>query len=192
MSHKLVSQIIKELGAPKQIPLHIFLGALDIPGCKAQTFESLIEQGYDTLDYILSLLPAHFEQIDGVDQKLAQSIYIELKARKQLIDDLLSAGFTIGPFQNEPSPAPATSVKAIKKNSVSGLSFCFTGTMSQTRAALESYAIAAGGTIKKSVTSGLSYLVMASANIHTTKAHKARNMGIQTISEQDFIKMVGR
>jgi DNA ligase (NAD+) len=185
------AKIIKNLNARKQMPLHIFLGSLNIPGCGRRVFESLVEQGYDTIDYILSLLPAHFEQVEGVGSKTAQDIYMGLRARKQLIADLLSVGITIGPFQDVPS-APTTAAISINPTSAKGKSFCFTGAMSLPRNVLESYAIKAGGTTKSSVSSGLTYLVMADANSKTTKAVKARSLGVTTISEQDFLKMVGK
>lgn len=191
LGEKSAAKIIKNINARKQIPLHIFLGSLNIPGCGRRVFESLVEQGYDTLDYILSLLPAHFEQVDGVGSKTAQDIYMGLRARKQLIADLLAVGITIGPFQDIPS-APSVAAITVNPGSAKGKSFCFTGAMSLNRSTLESYAIAAGGSTKSSVSSGLTYLVMADANSNSTKAVKARSLGVTTISEQDFLRMVGK
>lgn len=191
LGDKSAAKIIRNLNARKQMPLHIFLGSLNIPGCGRRVFESLVEQGYDTLDYILSLLPAHFEQVEGVGSKTAQDIYMGLRARKQLIADLLAVGVTIGPFKDVPS-APTTAAISINPIGAKGKSFCFTGAMSLPRNVLESYALKAGGTTKSSVSSGLNYLVMADANSNSTKAQKARNMGVSTISEQDFLKMVGK
>lgn len=191
LGNKSAAKIIKNLNARKQMPLHIFLGSLNIPGCGRRVFESLIDQGYDTLDYILSLLPAHFEQVDGVGSKTAQDIYMGLRARKKLIADLLAVGITFGPFKDIPS-TPTTAAISINPTGAKGKSFCFTGTMSLPRNVLESYAVKAGGTVRGSVSSGLDYLVMADANSKTTKAVKARSLGVTTISEQDFLKMVGK
>lgn len=192
LGNKSAAKIIKNLNAKKQMPLHIFLGSLNIPGCGRRVFESLVEQGYDSLDYILSLLPAHFEQVEGVGPKTAQEIYMGLHARKQLINDLLSVGIAIGPFKDIPSVSTKTSGTSVKAGSVKGKSFCFTGAMSQPRSVLESFVSAGGGIAKNAVTGGLDYLVMADANSKTTKAVKARGMGVLTISEEDFLKMVGK
>lgn len=190
LGDKSASKIIKALNGKKQIPLNIFLGSLNIPNCGRRVFESLIEQGYDSLELIQSLLPAHFEQVDGIGPKMAQEIYHGLKARKQLVADLLAVGIKIGNFLEEVASSDTTVKKHMAE--VSGKSFCFTGAMSQPRGVLESYAKKAGGTIRGGVSSGLDFLVMADPSSNSTKAVKARSLGTKTISENEFLKLVGK
>ena len=45
--------------------------------------------------------------------------------------------------------------------------------------------------MKGSVGSGLTYLVMADPSSASTKAQAAKKHGTQTISEDDFLKLVG-
>ena len=186
------AKVIKNINDKKQIPLHIFLGSLNIPNCGRRVFESLIEQGYDTLDYILSLLPAHFEQVDGVGEKTAQDIFFGLKARKELIEDLLKAGVTIGAFAEVANANVITTQAKVVQGQAKNKSFCFTGAMSLPRNVLEAYAKKAGGIVKNSVTAGLDYLVMADPASGTAKAKKARSLGTQTISEQDFMTLISK
>jgi DNA ligase (NAD+) len=73
---------------------------------------------------------------------------------------------------------------------LTGLTFCFTGASKMKRDDLIALVAEHGGTVKSSVTKGLSYLVMADANSTTTKAQAARKNGTKCLSEDDFLKMV--
>ena len=70
------------------------------------------------------------------------------------------------------------------------LSFCFTGklnTMKRTEA--EQMVTENGGTPKKSVVKGLSYLV-TNDTTPTVKLKKAQEQGTKVISEQEFLDML--
>jgi DNA ligase (NAD+) len=64
--------------------------------------------------------------------------------------------------------------------------------MERKREELEQMVIDAGGTVKSSVGSGLTYLVIADPESTSTKAVKARKLGTKLISEAQFLKMVSR
>lgn len=188
---KSAEKIINNLNNKKQMPLNIFLGSLNIPNCGRRVFESLIDQGYDSLDYITALLPAHFENVDGVGPKTAQDIYNGLKARTKLIADLLSVGITFGPFEEVGSKTATVSAPTIiSGKKLIGMSFCFTGTMSNPRKVLETYVAKAGGRVENGVKAGLSYLVIADPSSTTVKANKARAFGTKLLSEQQFLDML--
>ena len=71
-----------------------------------------------------------------------------------------------------------------------GQSFCFTGAMEKPRKELENLVVANGGEVKKSVSKGLTFLVMKDPNSTSTKAQKARKLGTTCISEEQFMEMV--
>lgn len=71
---------------------------------------------------------------------------------------------------------------------LSGKSFCFTGTMQNKRGDLEQQVEDAGGQVR-SVSKGLTYLVIADLKSTSSKAVKARKCGVELISEADFLGM---
>jgi DNA ligase (NAD+) len=93
-----------------------------------------------------------------------------------LLDELQEVGVTI---------------KQKLVGSLTGKSFCFTGTMKNKRPVLAKMAQDAGGSVKDSVGKGLTYLVIADPNSTSSKANAARKNGTTCISEDDFLGMVG-
>lgn len=71
-----------------------------------------------------------------------------------------------------------------------GRSFCFTGKMKHAREFYKSLVELHGGTYASGVTKGLSYLVMADENSHSTKAEMARNLHIPLLKEDEFVKQL--
>jgi DNA polymerase-3 subunit epsilon len=69
----------------------------------------------------------------------------------------------------------------------SGMSVCFTGTMSHSRGELEQLAREHGLMVKQGVSRILDLLVVADADSVSGKARKARDLGVQIIAEQVFL-----
>lgn len=69
--------------------------------------------------------------------------------------------------------------------------FCFTGKSPKTRSEMEAIAFNAGAHVTKSVNGRTTILVIADANSMSTKAEKARSMGIDLISPSQFFMMCG-
>ncbi len=67
--------------------------------------------------------------------------------------------------------------------------FCFTGKSPQTRPKMEAIAMKAGASVTKSITSKTTILVIADASSMSSKAQKARMMGIDLISPQQFFAL---
>jgi NAD-dependent DNA ligase len=82
---------------------------------------------------------------------------------------------------------------------LSGMTFCFTGAVQAVdengerykRSMLESLVKENGGSVK-SVSSGLMYLVQADPNSESSKTVKATKLGVQIISDVDFLSMIGK
>lgn len=77
--------------------------------------------------------------------------------------------------------------KEKRTKKLEGETYQFTGTMSKPREELEKLVILNGGSIA-SVSRNLKYLVIADPNSTSTKAQKARKLGVKMISEEDFLK----
>lgn len=71
-----------------------------------------------------------------------------------------------------------------------GTSVCFTGTMIQSRDVLEGLARSNGLLVKQGISKILDVLVVADAGSMSGKAKKAREIGIQIITEQVFLSLL--
>jgi DNA ligase (NAD+) len=132
--------------------------------------------GCDTLEKFGKLGAPQFENVPGVGPSKAKSLADGLKTYQPVILEMLKLG---------------VKVKEKIVGTLSGKSFCFTGSMVNKRAVLEKMVVDAGGEIKNSVGKGLSVLVIADPqNSSSSKAVSARKLGTKLISEDEFLKMV--
>jgi len=67
--------------------------------------------------------------------------------------------------------------------------FCFTGKSPKPRKQMEALAIKAGGSVTKSITNSTTILVIADPDSTSAKAQKARAMGVELISPEEFFEM---
>jgi DNA ligase (NAD+) len=87
---------------------------------------------------------------------------------------------------------PYVSIASPVTGSLSGSTFCFTGTLStMTRAHAQELVREAGGRVSSSVTRDLSYLVTNSPESGSSKNRKAAEYGVEIISEEAFVQMLG-
>jgi DNA ligase (NAD+) len=157
------------------LPLEQFVGALGIPLCATLTIETVMAAGYDTLDKLRAATVLQLQDIPGMGPKRALALHGWLARNGGLLDTMLAAGIEI---------------KAKTQGTLSGSSFCFTGKMQNKRPVLERMVKDAGGQVKKSVVTNLTYLVTDDPDSTTTKANAARENGTMCISEEAFLKMI--
>jgi len=175
MGEKGARKLLNELDKYRAVSLENFLGGLCIEGIATSTVKTIIESGYDTLDSILNLSIRELERIPGFGEKRAQAFHDGLIENADRIEAILKAGVQI---------------KKRVTGKLTGSSFCFTGSMNTPRATLQKMAEEAGGTVKKSVGQGLSYLVIADPNSTSSKAQAARKLRTRLISEVEFLGMI--
>lgn len=172
-SEKAIDELFKVL----PLPLENWFGGLSIPLCATSTMAAIVDAGFETLESIRNVSETALLNIPGVGPKRAAALRAWLDTHQDLIDDMLRANIGIKPRT---------------KGALTGKSVCFTGKSNYKRAELETMVKEAGGSVKKSVSKGLTYLVMADPNSGSTKAKAARKNNTECISEDDFLKMVGR
>ncbi len=156
------------------MPLEQFIGALGIPLCATVTVETVVSAGHDTIDKLKAATIIQLQEIPGMGPKRAKALHGWLARSGDLLDEMLDVGIEI---------------KARITGSLSGKSFCFTGTMKQKRPVLKKMAKDAGAQVKESA-AGATYLVIADPNSTTTKAKAARLNGTECISEEAFLEMI--
>jgi len=158
-----------------EIPLGVFLAALNIPGISKGLANTLIEDGLDTLDKLVKASESRIQAVAGFGEQRASEFFKGLQARRDIIARL-SAHVTI-----EKPKEPSTGL-------LSGKSFCITGTLSEPRKVYVKL-IEENGGVFKSVGKTLDYLV-AGENAGS-KLKKAQNGHTQVITEAEFFAMVG-
>jgi len=178
MGEKSAQKLLANLWEKNPLPLESFFGALSIPGCGESMIRLVVDAGYDTLDKLKSVT---YEQLLGI------------KGLGPVRSETLSNWFAHGGRDviHDITHCTDLRLKERVKGTLTGKSFCFTGKTSAKRADLEDMVRNAGGSVKGSVGKGLTYLVMADPNSSSTKAQAAKKNGTETISESDFLKMVG-
>jgi len=145
----------------------------------------MMAQGIDTLDKWKALTVADLEKMDGFTAggSKAKGIVEGIEKALPTAEALLAAGVTIVDH------TPTTSATGGNGN-LSG-TFCFTGKLpsGMKRKEAEQIVLENGGTCR-SVSTKLDYLVIADPNSQSSKAKKARDLGIKLISEEEFQGMI--
>jgi len=167
---------VDQLWAVTPLPLEQLMGALAVPLCATSTMRLLVDAGYDSVGRFKAATLQELTNIPGVGPKRAQSLTKWLARHGDMLDDLVGL----------------VGVKERSVGALTGKTVCFTGTSNMKRTDLIRLAEEAGGTVKKSVVKGLTYLVMADPDSTSSKAKAARKNNTECISEENFLGMVGK
>ena len=140
--------------------------------------EKLEEAGFDTVEKLLS---ASKQEIAAVYQfgEITASVLTEgLNENRDVILGLINRGFI--KIQGK-----------TKTGNLSGKSFCFTGELdTMKRSEAENIVKANGGSVKSSVSKGLSFLVTNTPESGSSKNKKAAELNITIITESEFLALV--
>ena len=165
---------LSSIGKSKRIELPKFLQALGIDGLGRKASDVLSSK-YKTIEAIRNLRVRDIESIEGFGEITAQAIIGGLVKNSKLIDDLLGHINISSGVERE--------------GKFKGLSFLFTGTLTQMkRADAEELVLSNGGNVASGVSKNLSYLVAGEKA--GSKLDKANSLGIKVITEQQFLNMV--
>ena len=179
LGRRMAEKILEEIEKSRVTTLSDFVGSLSIDMLGRSEAANLVGHGIDTLAKWQTLTAAQIESFPGYQQTKAARISAGVKTNWTLIDRL-SAELVISSVISKPASG---------SGKLSGSSFCFTGKMDKPRKELEALAEKHGGEVR-SVSSSLTYLVIADPSSQSAKAKAARKVGVTLISEADFLKMV--
>jgi DNA ligase (NAD+) len=163
--------MIKNLHAKTELPLATIVGSLGIPLCARSVCGTIVGAGFDTLQKLNDATVADLSGIIGPAK--AREFVRGFQKRKSLIIKLLQNG---------------VSIKAKGSGALAGCSVCFTGVRDKD---LESVIEAQGGTIKSSVSRGLTYLVALDKNSGSGKATKALQYGTKVVDLDEMWTLAG-
>lgn len=164
------------LAARKKISVEKFFGALNVQGAGEGTFVNLAQAGYNTFEKIMSLTTVQAMSAMRVGEQAAASIVAFLGSNKQNIERL--KGYL--------------EIQSREGKPLEGRSFIITGSLSRPKNEIYADIEAAGGMVAKGITRSLSYLIAADPNSTSTKAQKARSLGVQMITEKQVMDMLAK
>ena len=175
---KLANGIILEIEKSKRCSLVVFLSALGISGGAYNKCKKIVQSGFNTIDKIKNLSVEGLCQIESFAEKSAEVFINSLSSRRVVIHDLLRLGFDL-----QKDNFGSGDLALFGKNIV------LTGKLSRNRLDIEKEIRENGGSLFSSVSKKVDYLVINDKDSQSSKAKKAREMGVPMISEEEFFKL---
>lgn len=170
----MANKLIKNIEITKAPELVDFLNGLGIPGMGVNSWNDLCKVA-PSLQSICTLKIEDIEAIDGFANKTAVGIVKGLMDRVDLIQSLLKVGVK-----------PKESTVQEKGTKLSGLTFVITGALSRPRSEIEKIIIDQGGKVVGSVSKNTNILLTNDQDVNSTKAKKAKELGIDIWNETNL------
>ena len=183
MGEKSADKVLKSIEGSKVRPLAQVLFALGIPNVGGET-ATLLASRYLSLDKLAAATEDELQSIPSIGPKISESIaaFFRQEGNRNIIDKLKKTGVKL---EEEPPQAKAGDLP------LAGKEFVITGKLaSSTRSEAEAKVKALGGMAGSSVTKKTSYVVVGEDP--GSKLEKARTMGITVLTEEEFLKMIGK
>ncbi|NPA93809.1 MAG: NAD-dependent DNA ligase LigA [Thermodesulfobacteria bacterium] len=180
-AEKSADNLLKAIERSKKTTLPKFLFALGIRHVGEVTAQ-LLAKHFKRLDKVMNASLEELKAIKGIGPEVANSIYnwFQDEKNRQLIKRLLEAGVTIEPMDEDEEDKP-----------LEGKSFVFTGSLkSMKRAEAKKLVISLGGRVQTTVGHNTDFVVVGENP--GSKLEKAKALGVKTISEEEFLQMVGK
>jgi DNA ligase (NAD+) len=180
VKEKLSTKILKSINNSKSTNLITFLSSLGISGGAYNKCEKVVMNGYDTISKVMSLRVSQLEMIESFAEKSATDFVNSLQSKKEIVDKLISYGFTFK--QNI-----ATTVES----PITGQKFCITGTLTMKRSELQKVVKQNGGIVQSVVRKDTNYLITNDIESSSSKFKKAKDLDIPILNEERFFKLLG-
>ena len=177
MGETLAGKILRNLQKIREISLARFVAGFNIEGVGELIMAKAVDAGYDTLRKLQNASAEELAAVPGIGEITGSTIVGGLAQLGSEMEAVLAGG--------------GVTVQAAINGRFSGMSFCFTGTLSSmSRAEAEELVRGDGGSAKSSVTQDLTYLVTSNPESTSGKAKRARELGISVLGEKEFLSMV--
>lgn len=152
-----------------------FIAGLGIENRSRETAKLLVSAGLDTFEALADATVERTAEIHGLGPIKAEKIKTGIMSRFAEVARLKEAG-VIPTRPKEGGP-------------LAGLRFCFSGGSTRPWKELEQLVEGTGGDVALSVTKGVTHLVRADPSSASTKAQKAKKLGTEIISEEEFVRL---
>lgn len=184
---KTAKGFLKALKDTSEMYLEQFIVALGIPTVSKGTAALLVEQ-FRNWDTIIDMTREDLQKMPGFAKVSADNTFRGIREIAGMADELLQV----------------ITIKEKKKGTLTGLSFCVTGSLSGlSRKEFETFVVEHGGVFKGSVSAGLDYLVTNTPDSGSGKNGKAIKVNeklvadgapekqIKIITEKEFLELAG-
>lgn len=174
---KTIANLLKQIEASKNRPLANLIYGLGIPLVGSKTAQVLAEH-FGSIDRLAQASEEELMRIEGIGPEVARSIYeyFRNEKTKQILEKLRNAGVRM-------------SEEVKKSDELAGLTFVVTGTLQRfSRREIEEFITVHGGKVASSVSRKTDYVVVGENP--GSKLDKARQLGIPTLSEEEFLELV--
>ena len=176
---KSANNVITSIENSKEPSFSMFLTGLNIKHVGKETADLLVER-FETLENLQKATLEEISNIDGVGEKIAQSIvqWFNNAQNIELLNKFKQVGIKIKEFEkNEIS------------NIFEGKSFVITGTLSKPRAEFETLIKSNGGKTSSSVSKNTSFVLAGDSP--GSKLLKAEKLGVKILDEEEFFTLLG-
>lgn len=180
-AEKSANNLINSIQKSKDNELYRLVYALGIRNIGLKAAKLLCEH-FLTVNDLMNAKAEDFESIDGFGSVMAQSLenYFSLESTKQLIADLKDLGLKMKPSEQK-----------ISGGVFEGKTFVLTGTLpTMTRSEASQIIEQNGGKTSSSVSKKTSYVLAGEEA--GSKLTKAQKLGIEVISEEQFLSMINK
>ncbi|NPA39511.1 MAG: NAD-dependent DNA ligase LigA [Thermodesulfobacteria bacterium] len=182
-AYKKAKNLYEAIQRAKKTTLARFLYALGIRHV-GEAMAQLLAEKFKSLDKLMEASTADLMSIPGVGYEVAKSIvdYFRNEENRKMIQRMLDAGLTFEEEEVKPEE---------KKVDLSGKTFVFTGALkSMTRDQAKELVKRLGGRVTNSVSRNVDYVVVGENP--GSKYQRAKALGIKMLSEEEFLKLVGK
>jgi DNA ligase (NAD+) len=180
MAERSASNLLESIEKSRNAGLSRLVFALGIRHV-GESAAGILADTYGSMEKISKASAEELEEIEGIGPEIASAIhtFFSEKTSLKLIERLRAAGVV------------TTQAEAAKKSdALAGASFVLTGTLSSmSRDEAKKLILSHGGKASSSVSKKTSYVVVGENP--GSKAQKAEKLGVPTISEDEFLEMVG-
>jgi DNA ligase (NAD+) len=185
MGKKSAQNLLDGIEASKERGLGRLLAGLAIPHVGDSVAELLANE-FGSIDPLMDASAERLSDIQGIGPIMAQAIhdFFHAEPQRAAIEELRTLGLKLSQ-DRRPSPAQAGGTD------LTGKTFVVTGTLARySRDDIESLIRQLGGKATGSVSKNTSYLI--AGDNAGSKLDKAKQLGVQVLTEDDFDKLIGR
>jgi DNA ligase (NAD+) len=178
-AEKSAENVINSIQSAKKITLPKFIYALGILHAGEETAFDLAQR-FGSIEKLMNATKAEIKAIPNIGDVVAKSVYewFEAKRNRQLIEKLLLAGIEIEKIK-------------VKHTPLTGKSIVVTGSLEKmSREEAKEAVREAGGDWASSVSKNTDFVVVGENP--GSKYNKAKQLGVKTIDEKDFFKLLQR
>ncbi|MEI6345776.1 MAG: NAD-dependent DNA ligase LigA [bacterium] len=184
---KSAERVFDAIQGARKVTLARFVISLSIPQVGEETAHDIAKQ-FGTLEKVMAADVAALEAIEGVGPIVSEAVVVWFGAAK---NQSLVAHLLKNVEVEKVVAVAATKAIGIKNASLAGKTFVLTGTMAaMDRDEAKDIIRSLGGDVSGSVSAKTSYVVAGESA--GSKLAKAEDLGVKVLSEEEFLKMVGR